>query len=118
MLPSPRRAVPPSLPHRTTPPSLAPGFAASRLLPWLPFQTDPRTRLDAGTWEGWPWLLHFGCSGLSLPHRAAPHHAAPRSACTRFVKTASNGQGSKGNMTKKVKLQKWMQQLRGTMLNL
>ncbi|XLR02666.1 hypothetical protein S83_068864 [Arachis hypogaea] len=51
MLPSPRRAVPPSLPHRAAPPSLALGFAASRLLPWLPFQTEPGTSLDAGTWE-------------------------------------------------------------------
>ncbi|XLT24798.1 hypothetical protein HN873_056090 [Arachis hypogaea] len=49
MLPSPRCAVPPSLPHRAAPSSLAPGFAASRLLPWLPFQTEPRTRLDTGT---------------------------------------------------------------------
>ncbi|XP_057724039.1 uncharacterized protein LOC130939998 [Arachis stenosperma] len=46
----PRRATPPSLPHRTAPPSLAPGFASSCLLSWLPFQTEPRTRLDAGTW--------------------------------------------------------------------
>ncbi|XP_052115409.1 uncharacterized protein LOC127745753 [Arachis duranensis] len=50
MLPSPRRTVPPSLPHRAAASSLAPGFAASRLLPWLPFQTEPRTRLDAETW--------------------------------------------------------------------
>ncbi|QHO27790.1 uncharacterized protein DS421_7g211080 [Arachis hypogaea] len=50
MLPSSRRTVPPSLPHRAAAPSLAPSFAVSRLLPWLPFQTEPRTRLDAGTW--------------------------------------------------------------------
>ncbi|QHO28794.1 uncharacterized protein DS421_7g219770 [Arachis hypogaea] len=46
----PRHATPPSLSHRTAPPSLAPGFASSFLLLWLPLQTEPKTRLDVGTW--------------------------------------------------------------------